>query len=267
MRRALARPGNGRSPGGPRLRQGTGTLLDYIGNTRTAPARRQNRAFAPFPDRTASLLPGPLAATRTGLPPAGDDELTNSKIRCYVTASPPALLGARMIRASASSSAGSAPFTRQRHEAISGHRPAIISQAPRQAFGSKPVVGSSRNSTTGLPARASARSSRATAPRTGSVKVCKRSLSRGPNRLTVRSDPFRVSRYVTILFVLSAFAGRAGRPRWRLDGLLAASPEMRGRLAGRALFACRAYWPGDGTGGTRAEPRPQVPPGNRMIMA
>jgi hypothetical protein len=53
----------------------------------------------PFPDLTASLLPGLLAATRTGLPPAGDDELTNSKIRCYVTASPPALLGARMIRA------------------------------------------------------------------------------------------------------------------------------------------------------------------------
>src|SRR5947209_3200236 len=49
----------------------------------------------PFPDRAASLLPGLLAATRTGLPPAGDDELTNSKIRCYVTASPPALLGAR----------------------------------------------------------------------------------------------------------------------------------------------------------------------------
>ena len=54
----------------------------------------------PFPDRAASLLPGLLAATRTGLSPAGDDELTNSKIRCYVTASPPVLLGARMIRVS-----------------------------------------------------------------------------------------------------------------------------------------------------------------------
>src|SRR3954449_7130319 len=30
----------------------------------------------PFPDRAASLLPGLLAATRTGLPPASDDELT-----------------------------------------------------------------------------------------------------------------------------------------------------------------------------------------------
>src|SRR5205085_8263134 len=29
----------------------------------------------PCPDRAASLLPGLLAATRTGLPPAGDDEL------------------------------------------------------------------------------------------------------------------------------------------------------------------------------------------------
>ena len=34
---------------------------------------------APFPDRAASLLPGLLAATRTGLSPAGDDELTNTK--------------------------------------------------------------------------------------------------------------------------------------------------------------------------------------------
>ena len=53
-----------------------------------------------FPPGAASLLPGLLAATRTGLPPAGDDELTNSKIRCYVTASPPALLGARKMQVS-----------------------------------------------------------------------------------------------------------------------------------------------------------------------
>jgi hypothetical protein len=33
----------------------------------------------PFPDDTASLLPGLLAATRTGLTPASDDELTNAK--------------------------------------------------------------------------------------------------------------------------------------------------------------------------------------------
>ena len=29
----------------------------------------------PFPDQAASLLPGSLATTRTGLTPAGDDEL------------------------------------------------------------------------------------------------------------------------------------------------------------------------------------------------
>ena len=34
----------------------------------------------PFPDEAASLLPGLLAATRTGLTPAGDDELTNTRI-------------------------------------------------------------------------------------------------------------------------------------------------------------------------------------------
>lgn len=53
----------------------------------------------PSPDRAASRLAGLLAATRIGLPPAGDDELTNSKIRCNVTASPAALLGARIIEA------------------------------------------------------------------------------------------------------------------------------------------------------------------------
>src|SRR5512135_2136353 len=52
---------------------------------RTASSLPLHRAFdaglrpGPFPDRTASLLPGLLAATRTGLPPAGDDELTNTK--------------------------------------------------------------------------------------------------------------------------------------------------------------------------------------------
>jgi hypothetical protein len=44
-------------------------------------SRSPNRAFDaglrpdPFPDRAASLLPGLLTATRTGLAPAGDDEL------------------------------------------------------------------------------------------------------------------------------------------------------------------------------------------------
>src|SRR6266516_2430864 len=40
---------------------------------------------ARFPGRAASLLPGLLAATRAGLTPAGDDELTNSKIHHGIT--------------------------------------------------------------------------------------------------------------------------------------------------------------------------------------
>jgi hypothetical protein len=35
----------------------------------------------PFPDRAASLLPGLLAATRTGLTPAGDDELMSDQVK------------------------------------------------------------------------------------------------------------------------------------------------------------------------------------------
>jgi len=69
---------------------------------RTAQSLPQKWAFdtglrpRPFPDEAASLLPGLLAATRTGLTPAGDDELTNTKNTMnYVTVSPPILLGAR----------------------------------------------------------------------------------------------------------------------------------------------------------------------------
>src|SRR4051812_5535930 len=47
----------------------------------------------PFPDRAASLLPGLLAATRTGLPPASDDELTTADQP--LTRSTSCLLGAR----------------------------------------------------------------------------------------------------------------------------------------------------------------------------
>ena len=35
----------------------------------------------PFPDQAASLLPGLLAATRTGLTPAGDDELMSDQVK------------------------------------------------------------------------------------------------------------------------------------------------------------------------------------------
>ena len=38
----------------------------------------------PFPDDTASLLPGPLTATRTGLTPASDDELANQPSTIYM---------------------------------------------------------------------------------------------------------------------------------------------------------------------------------------
>src|SRR3954464_8764759 len=47
----------------------------------------------PFPDEAASLLPGPLAATRTGLTPASDDELTTQDQP--PTRSTSCLLGAR----------------------------------------------------------------------------------------------------------------------------------------------------------------------------
>jgi len=38
----------------------------------------------PFPDDTASLLPGPLTATRTELTPASDDELANQTSTIYM---------------------------------------------------------------------------------------------------------------------------------------------------------------------------------------
>jgi len=55
----------------------------------------------PFPGEAASLLPGHLAPTRTGLTPAGDDELVEHEDPPwhYVTVSPPAPLGARTIEA------------------------------------------------------------------------------------------------------------------------------------------------------------------------
>ena len=71
---------------------------------RTAQSLPLHRAFdaglrpGPFPDRAASLLPGLLAATRTGLTPAGDDELANTTISYpYFIASPPVLLDALQI--------------------------------------------------------------------------------------------------------------------------------------------------------------------------
>src|SRR5665648_800592 len=71
----------------------------------------------PFPDRAASLLPGLLAATRTGLSPAGDDELTNEDL---LHQDPSDLLGARKIEASRSGQvcAGSSPATLTRASCV-----------------------------------------------------------------------------------------------------------------------------------------------------
>jgi hypothetical protein len=71
---------------------------------RTASSLPSYRAFDTglrrrrFPSDTASLLPGLLAATRTGLTPASDDKLTNTKISYpRLIASPPVLLDALQI--------------------------------------------------------------------------------------------------------------------------------------------------------------------------
>jgi hypothetical protein len=62
------------------------TTLQTSLNAADRPVAPPDRAFdaglrpRPFPDEAASLLPGLLAATRTGLTPASDDELTNTKI-------------------------------------------------------------------------------------------------------------------------------------------------------------------------------------------
>jgi hypothetical protein len=64
----------------PRPRAGTLTAGRLRLTLRTARSRPPKGFHAglrpgPFPDRAASLLPGLLAATRTGLTPADDDEL------------------------------------------------------------------------------------------------------------------------------------------------------------------------------------------------
>ena len=70
---------------------------------RTVPSLPLHRAFdaalrhRAFPPDAGSLLPGPLAATRTGLAPASDDELTTEDQLHIMTS---CLLGARMTRAS-----------------------------------------------------------------------------------------------------------------------------------------------------------------------
>lgn len=69
---------------------------------RTASLLPLHRAFdaglrrRAFPPDAASLLPGLLAATRTGLTPAGDDELMNQRSTTYM-ANLQVLLGVRKI--------------------------------------------------------------------------------------------------------------------------------------------------------------------------
>jgi len=77
---------------------------------RTAQSFPLGRAFdaalrrRAFPPDAGSLLPGLLAATRTGLPPASDDE-HEQQIDPYDTRSPPVPLGARKPRVNVPSSA------------------------------------------------------------------------------------------------------------------------------------------------------------------
>jgi hypothetical protein len=75
----------------PPLRAGPLTTLQTSRNAADRPVAPPYRAFdaglrhRAFPPDAASLLPGLLAATRTGLTPASDDELTNTKIHHGVT--------------------------------------------------------------------------------------------------------------------------------------------------------------------------------------
>jgi hypothetical protein len=80
------------SPPEDETSNGAAGFASCYGPHRRSPCRALDAGLraGPFPDRAASLLPGLLAATRTGLPPAGDDELTNTKIhhgttsRCHL---------------------------------------------------------------------------------------------------------------------------------------------------------------------------------------
>ena len=68
-------------PEGETSNDAAGFALCY-GPHRRSPMRAFDAGLRPdpFPGQAASLLPGLLAATRTGLTPASDDELTNTKI-------------------------------------------------------------------------------------------------------------------------------------------------------------------------------------------
>src|SRR5581483_628144 len=73
-RHSLCPPPNGRDL------QRRRTLRLRLRDAQSLPARAFDAGQRPdpVPDRTVGLLPGLLAATRTGLPPAGDDEVTTA---------------------------------------------------------------------------------------------------------------------------------------------------------------------------------------------
>ncbi len=70
----------GQTGGGGRMRPASPTVVvDHQRTTWGYPPSE------PHPHRREEVLPGLLAATRTGLPPAGDDELTKTKIHHGIT--------------------------------------------------------------------------------------------------------------------------------------------------------------------------------------
>src|SRR6188472_707401 len=75
----------------------------------------------PFPDRAASLLPGLLAATRTGLAPAGDNELMSDQV---ISTNHPRLPGAHRLgrEGSVRAGAGVAPAFDSKQEGADGNR-------------------------------------------------------------------------------------------------------------------------------------------------
>ncbi len=76
-----------RSPGTFTARQASPDVTDrsVASPTRALDAALRRRAFPPD---AGSLLPAPLAATRTGLTPAGDDEFQIESDHVFVGATP-----------------------------------------------------------------------------------------------------------------------------------------------------------------------------------
>ena len=99
----LHRDYSGSAPSAPTLTSGTSNdaagFASCCGPSSCSPKRAFDTGLrpGPIPTRAASLLPGLLTATRTGLTPASDDE--HEPTDHPVTRSPPVPLGARKIEA------------------------------------------------------------------------------------------------------------------------------------------------------------------------